>query len=82
MLNDELADKQWLVGDKCSAADLSYVPFQSRIDALMGNDRPDMAGEYPHVDAWYKRMLGRASVQKVLGDRDEALKRLAPQLAK
>ena len=35
VLNDELADKQWLVGDKCSAADLSYVSFHTRLDAIM-----------------------------------------------
>lgn len=41
MLDDELSGKQWLVGDKCSAADLSYVPFHGRIDFIMGKDKPD-----------------------------------------
>jgi len=41
VLNDELADKTWLVGGKCSAADLSYVPFHGRMDFIMGKDKPD-----------------------------------------
>lgn len=36
VLNDELADKQWLVGNKCSAADLSYMLLHSRIGTIMG----------------------------------------------
>lgn len=77
VLDDELAEREWLVGDRCSAADLSHVPFHSRIEGIMGDDRPDMEAEFPHLDAWYKRMLERPTVQKVLADRDEALERLA-----
>ena len=40
-LDDELAGKEWLVGGRCSAADLSYVPFTVRMDAIMGGDKPD-----------------------------------------
>lgn len=29
---NELAGKEWLVGGKCSAAYLSYVPFHSKLD--------------------------------------------------
>lgn len=74
VLNDELADKQWLVGDKCSAADLSYVSFLYRMDFIMGADKPDMEKEFPNVDAWYKRMLERVTVRKVLEDQVNALK--------
>ncbi len=37
---------------------------------------PDVGTDYPNVDAWYKRMLGRETVQKMLTDRDEATKKL------
>ena len=77
VLNDELADKRWLVGDKCSAADLSFVPFHNGIGFVMRDDKPDMELEFPHLDAWFKRMLQRPAVQKVLADREEALKGLA-----
>lgn len=76
VLNDELADKEWLVGGKCSAADLSYVPFHSKLDFIMREAAPDVETDFPNVDAWYKRMLQRDTVQKVLNDRDEASKKL------
>lgn len=68
LLNDELTEKEWLVGNKCSAADLSFVSFHSRIDFIMRDDAPRMEVEYPQVDAWYKRMTQRATVKKVLED--------------
>lgn len=77
ILNDELADKEWLVGDKCSAADLSIVPFHSRLSSIMGDDKPNIEVEYPHVAAWYKRMLERDTVQKVLADHGQVFKDLA-----
>ena len=77
VLNDELADKEWLVGDKCSAADLSYVAFHSKLDFIMTEAAPDVKKDFPNVDAWYKRMLQRGTVQKVLDDRDEATKKLS-----
>lgn len=77
VLNDELADKEWLVGGKCSAADLSYVPFHSKLDFIMRDAAPDVEKEFPNVYAWYKRMLQRDAVQKMLTARDEATKTLS-----
>ena len=75
VLDDELSERGgWLVGGKCSAADLSYVPFHSRLDFIMAADKPNMAVEYPNVDAWYKRMLERGAVKKVVADHQAALK--------
>ena len=78
VLNDELANKEWLVGGRCSAADLCYVPFGSRLDFIMGADKPDMEKNYPNFDAWIKRMLGRDAVKVTLAEQREALKKLAP----
>ena len=77
VLNDELADKEWLVGGKCSAADLSYVPFHSKLDFIMREAAPDVEKDFPNVDAWYKRMLERDTVQKILKAREEATKKLS-----
>ena len=82
VLNDALADKQWLVGDKCSAADLSYVSFHYRIGFIMGQDAPDLQEMYPNVDAWFKRMSERETVKSVLVMQDEAVKQFAPKLVK
>lgn len=77
VLDDELADKEWLVGGRCSAADLSYVPFHSKLDFIMRGAAPDVEGEFPNVDAWFKRMVGRDAVRKVLRERDEATRDLS-----
>ncbi len=66
----------WLVGGKCSAADLSFFSFQSRIGFIMREDTPDLSKEYPNVEKWYQRMLERECVKKVLGDHLAVLKSL------
>ena len=77
VLDDELgANGGWLVGGKCSAADLSYVPFHSRIGAIMAGDAPVMGVEFPRVEDWYQRMLEREPVIKVLKEHKEALKKV------
>lgn len=76
VLDDELAQKQWLVGDRLSAADLAFFPFHSRLGVIMGDAEPDVEKEYPHLDAWYKRMTERAAVKKTLGDMAAALQEM------
>ena len=76
VLNGELADKDWLVGGKCSAADLSYVPFHAKLDFIMKETAPDVAKDFPNVDAWFRRMLEREPVRKMLNDSDEARSKL------
>lgn len=78
VLDDHLEARQWLVGDKCSAADLSFVPFHSRLGSIMKEDVPDVDKEFPNVDAWYKRMLEREAVKKVMEEHDESWKRFLP----
>ena len=43
----------------------------------MRDAAPDVEKDFPNVDAWYKRMLERDTVQKMLTDRDEATKKLS-----
>lgn len=82
VLDDHLEARQWLVGDKCSAADLSFVPFHSRLGSIMNEDVPDVEKEFPNVDAWYKRMLEREAVKKVMEEHDESWKRFLPPARK
>ena len=78
LLDQELKQREWLVGDKCSAADLSFVPFHSRLGFIMGQDCPNVEKEFPHVERWYQRMLEREAVKKVRREHDESLKRFVP----
>jgi glutathione S-transferase len=47
VLNDELADKDWLVGDRLTIADLSPAA------AICTTPNPSaLTAEWPHIDAW------------------------------
>ena len=67
-MDEALRGKEWLVGGKCSAADLSYVSFHSLLPFILGEEGPDVKKEYPSVGAWYERLEGREAVRKVLED--------------
>jgi len=62
VLESALQGKQWLVGDKCTFADLSFVTWNDRIDAvlLLPSDKDKFEG-YPNVKAWHERMISRPS---------------------
>ena len=50
VLDDRLEARQWLVGDMCSGADLSFVSFDSRLGFILRIDVPDVEKEFPSVD--------------------------------
>lgn len=72
VLEDILKDKKYLVGEKATYADLSFVTWNWVVNLF-----PDFAGwktEFPSVAAWHERLEKRESVQKILADK-EALKK-------
>ncbi len=56
----------WLVGDKYSFADLSFISWQTIIQKLIGTDEFNQ-DDYPHVKDWTERILARPAVQAGLG---------------
>ncbi|KAI9684380.1 MAG: glutathione S- transferase, nitrogen catabolite repression regulator [Trizodia sp. TS-e1964] len=66
VLNTVLEGKQYLVGNKCTVADLSFVTWDVTIPWVMGADTPDFGKEFPHYYAWHKRLTERPAVKKVL----------------
>ncbi|KAL2365327.1 hypothetical protein RJZ56_001707 [Blastomyces dermatitidis] len=64
VLNGVLEGKQWLVGDKCTYADLSFMPWNNRLDLLL--ESPDPLAPYPNVQAWQRRMEARDSWKKAM----------------
>lgn len=84
----KVAEKDvWLVGDKCTVADLSWFIWEQIIDFTMNRvGTPIEKGKYPHYDAWYKKIEERPSAQRAIETRNEGLKSLqipaqAPQHA-
>jgi glutathione S-transferase len=69
VLDKQLDGKEWLVGDKCTYADLAFVAWNGAIDFFM-NGRPkeewDPENQYPNFYKWQKAMLGRPSVLKAV----------------
>ncbi|KAK3182636.1 glutathione S- transferase, nitrogen catabolite repression regulator [Lecanicillium sp. MT-2017a] len=59
-------DGPWLVGGKYSLADLSFVSWTNVISVILDKSEYNVE-DYPHVDAWMKRMSARPAVQVALG---------------
>ncbi|KAM0563022.1 hypothetical protein ACHAPJ_001866 [Fusarium lateritium] len=70
VLERVLKEKDWLVGDKCTYADLSFVAWQRWAPRYGGED---IYQKFPDVGAWMKRMEERPTVQKVYKDQDDAI---------
>lgn len=66
VLEGVLSGKEWLVGDKCTFADLSFVPWNDRMDAILmiTNPTEDKFEGYPNVKLWHERMIARPSWKK------------------
>ena len=59
-------DGPWLVGNKVSYADLSFIPWQEIIKVLFDKDEYD-EDNFPHVKEWLGKMTSRESTKKVIG---------------
>ena len=58
-------DGPWLVGNKLSYADLSFIHWQKVIGAILEKDEYNL-DNFPHVKDWIGRMSERAKVKAVL----------------
>jgi glutathione S-transferase len=67
VLEEVLVGKSWLVGDKMTFADLAFVPWNDRLDAVLMCEADKMFDGFPLVKAWHKRMTSRASWKKAMG---------------
>lgn len=52
----------WLVGDRCTIADLCFVPWNYVVDKI----GIDLNAEFPEVYKWTKRMMRRPAVVRAL----------------
>ncbi|KAH7106030.1 glutathione S-transferase [Auriculariales sp. MPI-PUGE-AT-0066] len=70
ILNGALEGKQWLVGDKCTFADLGFFMWHIVLPLSMGFElgKTPLA-EHPNVLAWHERMAARASCKKIIAIR-------------
>ncbi|KAF3404185.1 Glutathione S-transferase 2 [Talaromyces pinophilus] len=71
VLNTALERKIWLVGGKCTFADLAFVPWNARLDSVLATALgEDPLEPFPNVRAWHHRMVTRDSWKKAMVLRD------------
>jgi glutathione S-transferase len=69
VLDRVLEGKMWLVGDKMTYADLAFLPWNDRLDLVLGVPVENMLDGFPNVKAWHERMASRPSWVKVIETR-------------
>ncbi|OGM45826.1 glutathione S-transferase Ure2-like protein [Aspergillus bombycis] len=69
VLNTFLSEREWLVGDKCTYADLAFVMWNFQVPFFMASRTGEHAWkpeEFPHFTRWQNAMVARPSVAKVI----------------
>lgn len=80
VLDTVLTGQEWLVGDKCTYADLAFVPWQDMLGLVMGEEaEKEFIAEFPNVRDWMERMKARPEVRRVLREKQEAMKEIMSQ---
>lgn len=74
MLDGVLKDREWLVGDKCTFADLSFLPWNDRIDMLvLSKSIDEIKAKYPNFAAWQACMVMRDSWKQAMETRSQLM---------
>lgn len=82
VLDTALANKEYLVGNKCTIADLAFVTWDDMV-ADMCEGEPFMKTlneDCPNWTAWRKRLLARPAVQRALQAKAKALQEAGPSI--
>ncbi|KZF23494.1 glutathione S-transferase Ure2-like protein [Xylona heveae TC161] len=66
VLDHALEGKQYLVGEKCTYADISFVSWNSLLPWLLTGVEVDIAKKFPNYHAWNERVTNRPAVQKTI----------------
>jgi len=64
VLEKNLANKTFLVGDKLTLADVTYAPY---FEYAMATPAKEIFAKYPHVVAWWNRVSERPAWHKTVG---------------
>lgn len=75
VLEAHLATRDWLVGDKCTYADLAFITWQE-IAGTLTKENPghfETERDFPRVHAWYNRMVEKPLLKKLMQERVELM---------
>lgn len=56
----------WLVGDKCTYADLAFVPWDAMIPFVLGPDSESLFESAPNFKKWHDALMARPAVKKTM----------------
>ncbi|KAL4886827.1 glutathione S-transferase [Aspergillus karnatakaensis] len=74
VLNKALEGRDWLVGDKCTFADLAFLPWNARVNMMLQTpEGVDPLVPYPNVQAWQRRLESRESWCEAMRTRDRLM---------
>ncbi|KZO92208.1 glutathione S-transferase [Calocera viscosa TUFC12733] len=69
VLNDVLSKQEWLVGDKMTIADISFIPWNNgAFSFILGPDYP-VAESFPAVYKWHNAMVSRPAIKSLIDAR-------------
>jgi len=78
VLEIALKDREYLVGDKLTIADLSFVPWHHIIPYACLEQTDEIKKGFPNVDKWMAKMMELPAVKTVLVDKRDQLCRPLP----
>jgi len=67
VIDGALEGREWLVGDKCTYADLAYVSWSAVLPLFMHSRSEWDIENHPNFKRWHEAMMSRPSVQKAMG---------------
>lgn len=73
VLDKVLSKSEYLVGDKCTYADLAFIPWYAALPNMFGDEEVDFQKDYPNYGAWMKKLLARPAVQKAFEEKAAAM---------
>ncbi|PYH94908.1 glutathione S-transferase [Aspergillus ellipticus CBS 707.79] len=66
VLDTVLEGREWLVGEKCTYADLAFLTWNAQLRNLVPRGADEDERKYPWVERWQERMEGREAWRRVV----------------
>lgn len=82
VLDIALANKEYLVGNKCTIADLAFVTWDEAVADMCEGElfMKTLYEDCPNWTSWRKRLLARPAVQRALQAKAKALQEAGPSI--
>ncbi|KAI0087067.1 glutathione transferase Ure2p5 [Irpex rosettiformis] len=75
VLEEVLSKQEWLVGEKCTIADISFVPWNYMAENALVRDYKgfNLDKDFPSVAKWHRKLLARPPVADAFARRTKML---------